>query len=131
MPNDSFATAFSRSVCATLLPPERANEFFEALFGDASEGAYDLELKYHGTSGDTIRFDLLLHQRPGHCLACNLTYGLPQVFSRHPVINIAGMVDKIKAILAEKVETTGWKLGSTSQLSNALHSIPLMISIKR
>ncbi|MBE0585258.1 MAG: pancreas/duodenum homeobox protein 1, partial [Desulfofustis sp.] len=88
--NDPLAALFSSQTCSTLLPPSRADEFFEALFGDAEEGAYDLALAYVGSHGSTLRFDILLKERPGHCLACNLTYGLPQVFTRHPILDIAG-----------------------------------------
>ena len=35
---------FSPTTLATLFPPERSNEFFDALFGDADEGAYDIAL---------------------------------------------------------------------------------------
>lgn len=125
--NDSLASLFTSRTCAALLPPERANEFFDALFGDAAEGAYDLELEYVGLQGTNLRFDILLHERPGHCLACNLTYGLPQVFSRHPIIDIAGIVREIDTIIGDNGSTGAWHLGSTSQRSRTLHSIPLTI----
>ena len=89
-----FEDLFTAKVCAELMPPERTNEFFEALFGDAGEGSYDIELQYNGSSGKRIQFDFLLRERPGHCLACNLTQGLPQVFSRHPLLNVEGIVGK-------------------------------------
>lgn len=126
-PNDPLAVLFSSQTCATLLPPSRADEFFEALFGDAEDGAYDLALQYVGTHGSTMRFDILLTERPGHCLACNLTYGLPQVFSRHPVLDIGGLVEKIAAVLGERGNVGTWQLGSTSQRSRSLHVIPLTI----
>lgn len=128
--NDPLATLFSSQICNTLLPPGRANEFFEALLGDADEGAYDLELHYVGVQGGTIRFDILLRERPGHCLACNLTYGLPQVFSRHPIIDIAGLVKKIETIIDERGKTGNWRLGSTSQRSRSVHAIPLTIEFQ-
>ena len=125
--NDPLAPLFSRQTCTALLPPSRADEFFEALFGDAEDGAFDLALEYVGTQGSTLRFDILLTERPGHCLACNLTYGLPQVFTRHPVLDIAGLVGKIDAILGKRGSVDTWQLGSTSQRSRCLHVIPLTI----
>ncbi len=64
---------------SNLFPKDRTNDFFEALFGDAEEGSYDISLAYAGDNGNTVNFELQLRQRPGCCLACNLTYGLPQV----------------------------------------------------
>ena len=37
---------FSDAVVQGLFPPERSNDFFEALFGDAEEGAYDVTLSF-------------------------------------------------------------------------------------
>ena len=61
------------------------------------------------------------------CLACNLTHGLPQVFRRHPVI-------ALNALCADLAERAGWKdgewtweLGSTEEVSNKLHVIPLTL----
>jgi hypothetical protein len=129
MPNDSFAPLFTTRACAELLPPDRADQFFEALFGDASEGSYDLELKYAGSGSGSIRFDILLHERPGHCLACNLTYGLPQVFSRHPVINIQNIVEQVGDLLQDGSSVGDWSLGATRQLSSSTHAIPLVITL--
>ncbi|MBT8333536.1 MAG: pancreas/duodenum homeobox protein 1, partial [Deltaproteobacteria bacterium] len=67
---------------------------------------------------------------PGHCLACNLTLGLPQVFSRHPIINISAIVDEIDRILGDKAMTRAWSLGYTQQRSNAMHAIPLAIELE-
>jgi len=130
MANDLFAPLFAQQTCAALLPAETADEFFEALFGDAGEGSYDLELRYVDSDAGSLRFDILLLERPGHCLACNLTYGLPQVFSRHPVINIAGIVDKVNALLQDKGTTGDWSLGATRQISQSTHIIPLTIELQ-
>ena len=127
---DEYGSLFSAETCSELMPAETADQFFEALFGDADEGSYDLELKYRGSSSDSLRFDILLHERPGHCLACNLTYGLPEVFSRHPVINISGIAEKVNEILGERGETGSWKLGATAQQNQSLHMIPLLIELK-
>ncbi len=129
MNNDNFALLFDEKVCAELLPPGKTNDFFEALFGDASEGSYDIELVYNGSDGSNLHFNLLLHERSGHCLACNLTQGLPQVFSRHPVIDISGIVEQINTLLEDRARTTDWHLGSTEQRSSSLHLIPLKITL--
>ena len=90
-----FDALFDREMLDKLFPPERTDQFFDALLGDAAEGAYDIRLAYKGLQESRLNFELELHQRPGKCLVCSLTYGLPTVFSRHPVINIQGVVDQI------------------------------------
>ena len=77
MQNDQYAALFPKEICNKLFPPEKTSDFFEALLGDADDGSYDIELQYTGLSGRQIHFELLLHERPGHCLSCNLTLGLP------------------------------------------------------
>jgi hypothetical protein len=124
-------TLFSDAVCKKLFPPERSDAFFDALFGDASEGAYDIELKFVGfdQTAKELHFELNLHERPGRCLACNLTYGLPEVFSRHPIINIKGLVNEIDTLLGDTYQATGWRLRSTRSTSKSLHQIPLVITL--
>ena len=126
---DEYGDLFSAKTCAELMPAMTADQFFEALFGAADEGSFDLELKYRGSNSDSLLFDILLHERPGHCLACNLTYGLPEVFSRHPVININGIAERVNEILGDQAETGSWKLGATAQQSQSLHTIPLVIEL--
>lgn len=109
---------------------ERTSAFFDALFGDAEEGAYDIRLSFQRAreeAPEQLVFFFELHQRNGMCLACNLTHGLPQVFRRHPVI-------ALNALCAELAERAGWKdaewtweLGSTEEVSNKLHVIPLTL----
>jgi hypothetical protein len=130
MADDIFPRIFTPENLAKLFPKERADEFFDALFGDAGEGAYDIELTYRGTKRNQLLLDLRLQQRPGHCLACNLTQGLPQVFSRHPVINIKGLVQDIQALAGETVRCTEWSLGYTEQQSRSTHVIPLTITFQ-
>jgi len=120
---------FTKEALQNLFPPERANAFFDALFGDAEDGAYDIRLVFKGQAANTLTFGLELHERPGKCLACNLTYGLPEVFSHHPIINIKGLISKIVALLDDKGACTDWKLGATQTVSKKLHVIPLMISL--
>ncbi len=92
---------FSRTTLRELFPQERTDAFFDALFGDASEGAYDIELAFdsYDRAAKKLRFLLNLRERPGCCLACNLTYGLPEVFARHPVIDLKGLVRDIEGRL--------------------------------
>lgn len=121
---------FSDEVLARLFPKDRADQFFDALLGDASEGAYDISLGYAGTSGDTIQFEIILTQRPGHCLACNLTHGLPQVFSRHPVINLKGLAQNIEELLGNGCRCVDWAVGSTNQKTRTVHVIPFSVRIE-
>jgi len=124
---------FSPTTLATLFPPERSNEFFDALFGDADEGAYDIALSFAGYDAgkQELSFLLDLHERPGRCLACNLTHGLPEVFKRHPVINIKGVVDEVVKLLGDGVNCTDWQLGHTIQKGRSLHCIPLKITLQK
>lgn len=123
---------FTDETLRALFPPERSHDFFDALFGDASEGAYDIVLSFerYDAGSQTLHFLLNLHERPGRCLACNLTYGLPEVFSRHPVINIKKLVNDIGQLLGEAVQCGDWQLGHTVQKSRSLHAIPLEIQVQ-
>lgn len=118
---------FSPEVLETLFPAERSDDFFEALYGDAEEGAYDIRLAFGAEAEDEIRFEFRLHRRPGKCLACNLTYGLPHVFSRHPVLDVAGVVDEIQNRIRDRARVSGWRLGRTREQSAVLHWIPLVV----
>ena len=120
---------FSQDEVNRLFPPRRTSDFFEALFGDDSEGAYDVRLRFdrYNEKNATLEFYLDLHERPGRCLVCSLTYGLPQVFSRHPVINIDKLVQDIEQTLGGSVICNDWKLGTTRQVESSIHSIPLTI----
>jgi hypothetical protein len=109
-----------------LLPPEKSDQFFEALYGDTSEGAYDIRLEPVSLSPKRIVLAFNLTQRPGKCLVCSLTYGLPNVFSRHPLINIKGMVEKM---VDEGIPVTGWRMGDTEESSSSLHVIPLYLDL--
>lgn len=117
-------------VLQDMFPKERSNDFFDALFGDADEGAFDIELSYRGSNEKQLTMELLLHERPGRCLACNLTQGLPQVFSRHPIINISGVVEKLDELLGESTKCGEWSLGYTEQPSRSLHVIPINITLQ-
>ncbi len=129
MKTDNFPTILSNEALAQIFPKERSNEFFDALFGDASEGSYDIELGYRGVSNNTLTMDLRLHERPNCCLACNLTQGLPEVFSRHPIINIERVVRAIDQLLGDDATCVEWTLGRTEQQQSSLHVIPVNITI--
>jgi hypothetical protein len=123
---------FTAAALQALFPPERTHDFFDALFGDASEGAYDITLSFDGYDAgkQTLTFLLNLHERPGRCLACNLTSGLPEVFSRHPVINIKGLVREIEALLGNTMVCESWRIGRTIQKGRSLHCIPLHVEVR-
>ena len=121
---------FDQEKISELFPKERTNQFFEALFGDHREGAYDIGLKFVRQTGNSLQFEFHLKQRTGQCLACNLTAGLPSVFSRHPVINVKGLVGQIDKLLDGQTRCTDWRLGATREISKELHVIPLIISIE-
>ena len=120
---------FNKETLLELLPLSRSDEFFEALYGDASEGAYDISLAFISSpKAGVYNFDLNLNQRPGKCLACNLTHGLPEVFSRHPVINLKGLAAAIATCLSLSPDLVTWQLGSTQSISKVLYSIPFIIT---
>ena len=110
-----------------IFPASRADEFFDALFGGAEDGAYDIGLVCRGVEAQKVKLAFELRQRPGKCLACNLTYGLPQVFQRHPILNVAGVARDVAAHLGWPAESTKWKLGHTEEVNRELHVIPLVV----
>jgi hypothetical protein len=126
-----LAEIFNQETLRELFPESRSDEFFEALFGDASEGAYDISLEFiDSPASGNYHFELNLKQRPGKCLACNLTHGLPEVFSRHPVINLKGLAAAIAKLLGLSPEQITWQLGATKSISKELYSIPYLITVK-
>ena len=106
-------------------------DFSEALYGDATEGAYDVSLAFkdYDSEQNKLFFELQLHERPGKCLACNLTYGLPEVLSCHPLLNIKGMVEKIESLLGGDTKCSSWELGATETPAASMHAIPLTINL--
>ena len=125
----SYKTIFTQPVLNEIFPSNRADRFFDALLGDASEGAYDIVLAYAGETDDRIDFEFQLKQRPGMCLACNLTYGLPDVFMRHPVIDLAGVVRQIALRMIDGQQCAEWTLGSTREISRVMHVLPLTVKL--
>jgi hypothetical protein len=131
MTKDIYQELFTDNFLKELFPVERANDFFEALYGDVEEGAYDISLVYGGFIPDqkALKFTFNLSERPGKCLACHLTHGLPEVFSRHPIINIAGVVKKIDRQLGDKTSCGKWHLDATQTISRKLYAVPLTIEL--
>jgi hypothetical protein len=127
MENKGFEKLFAPDVLKQLFPEDRSDKFFDALYGDAEEGAYDISLEFIGDKGNRLEFMLRLTQRPGKCITCSLTYGLPKVFTRHPIINLKGLVQNIESRLDGRGRCVDWKLGSTQEISNEIHVIPLII----
>lgn len=132
MATDPYKELFSQPVLQELFPPERSDLFFEALYGDTEEGAYNIELDYQGYApkAHSLHFVFNLLERPGKCLACHLTHGLPEVFARHPVIGIAELVTRINGVLAGRAECGEWQLGTTQNLSRKLYGVPLTIKLR-
>lgn len=129
MKTDKLEAILNKEELSRIFPKERSDEFFDALFGDASEGAYDIELGYRSVQENTLTMDILLHERPNCCLVCNLTQGLPQVFSRHPIINIEGVVREIDTLLGDEMNCGEWSLGRTEQKQRNMHVIPVIITL--
>lgn len=121
------AQIFTPEFLDEIFPPSRTDAFFEALFGDAEEGAYDIRLRFEKHVPGELTFAFQLHQRPGMCLACNLTYGLPQVFTRHPVLAVGDLA----RTLGERIGRVpaSWALGSTREISRSLHVIPFTVKL--
>lgn len=129
MKRPDFHHLFNTKKLEELFPHDRADMFFEAMYGDASEGAYDIYLTFKDYSPKELVFEFHLNQRSGKCLACNLTYGLPTVFARHPVINIKKLVENISQALPDDLTCTHWEMGNTAEKSSGLHIIPLKVAI--
>lgn len=129
MTKEDYQNIFTQDVLEKLFPKDRSNNFFDALYGDASEGAYDISLKYDGNNEDTLYFEFHLKERPQKCLACSVTYGLPQVFTRHPIIDVKGIVQEIDKLLDDRAKCGEWRLGRTHEISRKLHVVPLSIKL--
>jgi len=126
----NFTQLFSPAQLSKIFPETRADDFFEALLGDTEDGAYDIALTFKTATSDALLFEFHLTRRPGKCLACNLTYGLPQVFSRHPRIDVGGVVDQVDQLLDGHARCGNWHLGSTREISKDLHVIPFHITLQ-
>jgi hypothetical protein len=124
-----FEAVFNNDQMKRIFPESVADRFFDALFGDPDEGAYDIGLVFDKELEDRLLFQFRLTKRPGKCLRCNLTYGLPEVFSRHPAINIQHVVGAIDGLLDGKA-VERWEIGKTREIDESLHLIPLTVFLK-
>jgi hypothetical protein len=122
--------AFAQEELRRMLPEETADRFFEALLGDAGEGAYDIRLSLEEARPERLVFHLNLDRRQGKCLACHLTSGLPHVFARHPVIDIKGLVRNIQERLDAGARVADWHLENTLEISSERHAVPLVVNLK-
>lgn len=108
-----------------IFTPEKTDEFFDAIYGGAEEGVYTIVPVIKKLMPDMALLAFELRRRPGQCLKCSLTYGLPEVFRRHPLLNVAGLAREI----AHKVgwNNYSWELGETEEHGDDLHSIPFIV----
>ncbi len=120
--------ALNQEMLDTLLPVERSDAFFEALYGDIEEGAYTIKLCARSVEEKRANLAFELHQRPGKCLVCSLTYGLPQVFQRHPLINAANIAKEVATTLGWDANEISFELGRTEEHGQELHAIPFVIT---
>lgn len=113
-----------------IFPPQRSDDFFDAFYGGSEDSHFDIRFDFAGTRDNKLIFSFELIQRPGKCLACNMTYGLPHVFARHPIINVKGLAGDIASRMGADPSTLKWTLGETLTKSSELHEIPLIISVE-
>lgn len=130
MTTPRYSEIFTPERLAALFPRERGTAFFDALYGDAEEAAFTIRLEFLRAEAHRLHFQFRLEQRPGRCLACNLTYGLPAVFARHPVIDLTGLVKAIGREMNISGAQLRGHLGQTEAHSSSLHLIPLTVSIQ-
>ena len=120
--------SITQSQLDALFPPEKSDAFFDALYGEAEEGAYTIRLEYQSETPTQLNCVFALHRRPGQCLVCQLTHGLPNVFRRHPVINAAGIARSLAELAGWNPDVIHWEIGETIQKSSSLHLIPFTVS---
>lgn len=72
---ENIKSIFNDDFLQDLFPPTRADEFFDALYGGAEEGAFDITLGFNGIDpgSSVINLEFRLTERPGKCMACSLT----------------------------------------------------------
>ncbi len=128
MQNYDYKLIFTDEVLLNLFPEDRSDQFFEALYADISEGAYDISLCFKNRIDNKLYFEFHLNQRQDKCLVCSLTYGLPEVFLRHPIIGLNNLVKRVESLLPEGIKCVDYELGNTKQLSNNLHIIRFIIT---
>ena len=125
-----LARLFDEQQMKKIFPDSISDQFFEALFGDPEEGAYDIHLVFDKQEHNLLKFHFELASRPDKCLRCSLTYGLPEVFIRHPIINLKGLAEEIDDVLTNQGEVDHCELGKTSEINSDLHVIPFTVYLK-
>ena len=123
-----MAITIDNAYLKEIFPAERTDKFFEALFGGAEEGAYDIVLSVRTDASDHVEMAFELHRRPGKCLVCSLTYGLSNVFKRHPVIDAAGVARTIAK--RKGWADHDWAIGPTHEVDESYHWIPFRVARK-
>lgn len=114
-----------QKILEDIFPPEKSDQFFDAIYGGAEDGAYDIRLTCKKVTDNDAIFAFELRRREGKCLKCSLTYGLPAVFQRHPIININGVAKAISIILGWV--NYHWSLGTVEEINDNLHLIPFVM----
>lgn len=122
---------FTPAQLKNIFPQQRSDDFFDAFYGGSEDSHFDIRFVFDGAEDGRLSFSFELIQRPGKCLACNMTYGLPHVFARHPVIDVKGLTQEIASLMNVDPKTLKWSLGSTRTRSSSLHEIPLIISLEQ
>lgn len=130
MPQTPYNQLFAPERLNEIFPEDRADRFFEALLGDVEDGTYDIRLIFEGSDRRHLNFSFHLIERPGKCLVCSRTYGLPDVFRRHPIIDLDGVVAAIDQTLNGTARCGPWRLERTREISRGLHAIPLVIELQ-
>jgi len=115
-----------------LFPKGKDNEFFEAFYGGLEDGAFDINFSFESYNPDNseLVFGFNLKERPGKCMACNLTYGLPAVFEKSPIINLKAIINGINEMINPHYEVNEFILGKTIPKAPKLNVIPLIIKLK-
>lgn len=108
-----------------LFPATISDKFFDAIYGDVEEGAYDIVLTCKGIAENEADFAFELRRRANKCLKCSLTYGLPDVFRKHPLLNIDALAHKLGEMLGWK--DVNWKLLPVEEVNDDLHVIPMIL----
>lgn len=119
----------NKAELAKIFPPSKTDDFFEAIYGGAEEGAYDIVLVSRSISADKAEMAFELRKREGQCLKCSLTYGLPEVFKRHPILNLDGLAMDIARILGWET-TPHWHVKPVEEINDDLHIIPFIVEKK-
>ena len=126
--NQNISQKFSQEILDKIFPTEKTDAFFEAMLGDSSEGAYDIRLIFQGIKDNSLHFAFELTQRPEKCLACSVTYGLPQVFKKHRIIDTENIVKQIQTIIGN-ANVLSWEIQPTLPIERNLHLVPLHIAL--